>query len=69
MRGARRGDAQVSERHANFIVNLGEARADDVLELMRETRRRVHESLGLWLEPEIRFWGFEPDRLDAVGAR
>ncbi|MFQ5691186.1 MAG: UDP-N-acetylmuramate dehydrogenase [Gemmatimonadota bacterium] len=69
MRGARRGGAQISERHANFIVNLGDARADDVLALMIETRRRAREELGLTLEPEIRFWGFDEERLRQVGAR
>ncbi|MCG8466872.1 MAG: UDP-N-acetylmuramate dehydrogenase [Gemmatimonadetes bacterium] len=69
MRGARIGGAQIAERHSNFIVNLGDARADDVLDLMVETRRRAHEQLGIWLEPEIRLWGFEPDRLAEVGAR
>jgi UDP-N-acetylmuramate dehydrogenase len=68
MRGARRGDAQIAERHANFIVNLGEARAEDVLGLMIETRHRAHDALGLWLEPEICLWGFEAERLQLVGA-
>lgn len=68
MRGARCGDAQIAERHANFIVNLGKASAEDVLELMIETRRRAHEALGLWLEPEICLWGFEAERLRLVGA-
>lgn len=69
MRGARRGDAQIAERHANFIVNLGEARADDVLDLMIETRKRALETLGVDLEPEVRLWGFPPERLALVGAR
>ena len=68
MRGATSGGAQIAERHANFIVNLGEARADDVLDLMIETRKRAHERFGFWLEPEIRLWGFEPERLAEVGA-
>lgn len=67
MRGARRGDAQIAERHANFIVNLGNARAVDVLELMSETRRRAREELGVDLEPEIRLWGFSPEELQSVG--
>lgn len=69
MRGARRGEAQIAERHANFIVNHGDARAEDVVELMIETRRRAHDRFGVWLEPEIKFWGFPPDRLALVGAR
>jgi UDP-N-acetylmuramate dehydrogenase len=68
MRGARSGGARISERHANFIVNHGDATAADVLDLMAETRRRAHEDLGILLEPEIKLWGFSPDRLSAVGA-
>lgn len=68
MRGARRGDARVSEKHANFIVNLGEARAADVLALMKEIHRRAREELGLVLEPEIQLWGFSPEEMAAVGA-
>ena len=68
MRGARRGDAQIAERHANFIVNHGEARADDVVELMIETRTRAYEQFGVRLEPEIRLWGFPPDLLSRLGA-
>lgn len=68
MRGARRGDAQIAERHANFIVNLGTARAEDVLGLMSETRRRAREELGIALEPEIRLWGFSPGERASVGA-
>jgi len=68
MRGARRGDAQIAERHANFIVNHGAARAEDVVELMIETRRRARDRFGVRLEPEIKFWGFSPDRLSSVGA-
>ena len=67
MRGAIRGGAQVTERHANFIANLGGATAADVLWLMAETRRRVHEQDGIWLEPEIRLWGFAAEELRSVG--
>jgi UDP-N-acetylmuramate dehydrogenase len=69
MRGARRGDAAISSKHANFIVNLGEARAQDVVELMLETRRRVREETGIELEPEIRFWGFPTGVLRRLGVR
>ena len=68
MRGAVRGGAQITERHANFIANLGDAAAADVVWLMAETRRRVHEAEGIWLEPEICLWGFEPEELASVGA-
>jgi UDP-N-acetylmuramate dehydrogenase len=68
MRGARRGDAQIAERHANFIANLGDATAADVWWLMAETRRRVREETGVLLSPEIRLWGFSGEELAAVGA-
>ena len=67
MRGVRRGGAQITERHANFIANLGGARASDVWWLMAETRRRIQEEVGVNLEPEIRLWGFSPDELAALG--
>ena len=68
MRGAVCGGAQITERHSNFIANLGGATAADVLWLMAETRRRVADAEGLWLEPEICLWGFEADELASVGA-
>jgi UDP-N-acetylmuramate dehydrogenase len=68
MRGARRGDAQISPKHTNFIVNLGRARAQDVVDLMLETRRRVLEETGIALEPEIQFWGFKEEVLRELGA-
>lgn len=57
LKGLRIGGAQVSPKHANFIVNLGGATADDVLALMAEMRRRVVERFGIELEPEIRVIG------------
>ncbi len=54
LKGARNGSAQVSDRHANFIVNRGDARAADVVTLMERIRRRVNDDCGIWLEPEIR---------------
>ena len=54
-KGLRRGDAQVSPKHANFIVNLGAARAADVLALMAAVRRRVTACTGVRLEPELRW--------------
>jgi len=53
MKGQRHGAAEVSERHANVIVNRGGASADSVVELMLEGRRRVHERFGVELEPEL----------------
>jgi UDP-N-acetylmuramate dehydrogenase len=60
LKGLRIGGAEVSLKHANFIVNLGGASADDVLALMAEMRDRVRERFGIELEPEIRVVGRAP---------
>jgi UDP-N-acetylmuramate dehydrogenase len=57
LKGMRIGGAQISPKHANFIVNLGGATADDVLALMAEMRERVFERFGIELEPEVRVIG------------
>lgn len=57
LKGVERGKAQVSTRHANFIVNQGGARAKDVLNLMNLIRTRVRRQFGVLLEPEVRLWG------------
>jgi UDP-N-acetylmuramate dehydrogenase len=53
------GDAQVSARHANFIVNHGKARAADVLALVERVRQRVREASGVTLELELKVIGRE----------
>jgi UDP-N-acetylmuramate dehydrogenase len=57
LKGTRIGDAQVSFRHANFIVNLGRATCDDVLSLMEYMQQRVRRLFGVMLEPEVRLVG------------
>jgi UDP-N-acetylmuramate dehydrogenase len=56
-RGLRQGGARFSEVHANFVENTGAATTADVLELMAEGRRRVHERTGVVLEPEVQILG------------
>ncbi len=57
LKGARVGGAQVSEKHAGFIVNLGGATAKDILTLMDLVRQKVFEMSGVTLEPEVRIMG------------
>lgn len=57
LKGARIGDAQVSEKHANFIVNLGRARASDVIALIKKVGRTVEKQAGVTLELELRIVG------------
>lgn len=56
-RGLRYGNAQISEQHANFIINLGEAKACDVAALMRELQKRVKEKHNIQLVPEVALVG------------
>ncbi|MSQ27679.1 MAG: UDP-N-acetylmuramate dehydrogenase [Dehalococcoidia bacterium] len=53
MKGTRIGDAEISPKHANFIVNRGHARAAEVLELINLTQQRVLAEFGIRLELEI----------------
>jgi UDP-N-acetylmuramate dehydrogenase len=53
-RGLRHGGAMVSEKHANFLINTGEATAADLEDLGEEVRRRVREASGITLAWEIR---------------
>ena len=54
LKGFRIGGAAVSEKHAGFVVNLGGAMAKDVLALIEEIQKRVFETSGIRLEPEVR---------------
>ncbi|MCL2355812.1 MAG: UDP-N-acetylmuramate dehydrogenase [Defluviitaleaceae bacterium] len=54
LKGFRVNDAQVSEKHAGFVVNRKNATADDVLALMRHVQSTVLEKFGVQLEPEVR---------------
>ncbi|MBR4192971.1 MAG: UDP-N-acetylmuramate dehydrogenase [Oscillospiraceae bacterium] len=56
LKGLRVGDAQVSEKHAGFVVNLGHATGADVLTLIARVRDRVKANSGIELEPEVRIW-------------
>jgi UDP-N-acetylmuramate dehydrogenase len=62
-RGLRKGDAQVSEKHTNFLINTGEASAADLEALGEEVRRRVKDKSGIELEWEIKRVGIAGERL------
>lgn len=57
LKGVRCGGAQVSEKHANFIINTGNATAADVRHLIVTVQRRVWEHRAVLLEPEVIFTG------------
>lgn len=53
------GGAMVSDKHANFLVNAGDAAAEDFMRLVREIQQRVRQRHGIELTPEVQFWGFD----------
>lgn len=57
LKGTRRGDAMVSEMHGNFIVNLGNARSADILDLIEEIKDKVRECRDINLEAEVHVVG------------
>lgn len=59
LKGYKIGGAQVSGKHAGFIVNAGGATAADVLALIKEVQRQVQERFGVRLQPEVRIFGEE----------
>src|ERR1700722_8501551 len=56
LKGHSVGDARVSDRHANFFINAGHATQSDMLALIADVRRRVHEKFGIELEEEVIVW-------------
>ena len=57
LKGARVGDAQVSHKHANFIINVGQARATDVVVLIKKIQQTVFQQTGVTLELEWKIVG------------
>jgi UDP-N-acetylmuramate dehydrogenase len=56
LKGLNAGDARVSDRHANFFVNAGNATAAQMLSLIDTVRERVRQSYGITLEEEVIIW-------------
>ena len=61
LKGSMCGGAQISEKHANFIVNKNKACASDVLALIKRAQEKVKEHYGIELQPEVKFLGFEEE--------
>jgi UDP-N-acetylmuramate dehydrogenase len=57
LKGYQIGGAQVSQLHANFILNIGSAKASDILRLIRHVQEQVFDRWSLWLEPEVKILG------------
>ncbi|MCF0123807.1 MAG: UDP-N-acetylmuramate dehydrogenase [Ruminiclostridium sp.] len=61
LKGTAVGGAQVSEKHAGFLINRGNATCQDILDLIRLVRKTVMEQTGVKLEPEVRMLGVRVD--------
>ena len=57
MKGLRVGDAEVSTKHGNFIVNRGRATAADVIDLIGKVRRAIRQKAGVRLDLELKIVG------------
>ncbi|MCH7575402.1 MAG: UDP-N-acetylmuramate dehydrogenase [Candidatus Marinimicrobia bacterium] len=67
LKGTRRGGAEISSKHANFVINHGSASSDDVAHLIKLAAKTVKEQHGVQLELEIRTLGFEPGFWEEAG--
>ena len=58
LKGTKVGQAMISEKHANFIINLGGAKSDDVINLIKLVKQTIKDKFNLELEEEIQYLGF-----------
>ena len=67
LKGTKCGNAEISPKHANFIVNLGDAHANDVIELIRIAREAVVKKFNIKLELEVKLLGFSDETIQEFG--
>ncbi len=67
LKGTKCGNAEISPKHANFIVNLGDAHANDVIELIRIAREAVVKKFNIKLELEVKLLGFSDEIIQEFG--
>jgi UDP-N-acetylmuramate dehydrogenase len=58
LKGFRIGDAMVSEKHANFVLNVGNATSKDIFDVICHVQKTVEEKTGYKLQREVKFFGF-----------
>ena len=58
------GDAEISSHHANFFVNHGQAKASDIVKLIRLAKETVNKKFGVMLELEVKTLGFNSGTFD-----
>ena len=57
LKGFKIGGAQISEKHAGFVVNTGNATAKDVLSVIEHAQKTILEKFGVFMEPEVKMIG------------
>lgn len=57
LKGYQVGAAQIAQRHANFILNCGGAKANDIFRLINHVQQQVQQNWSIWLHPEVRMLG------------
>ena len=60
LRGKKIGNAEVSEKHSNFVINTGSATAQDVIMLASFIKQQVRDKFGVELREEVQYVGFPP---------
>ena len=65
LKGTVKGGAEISSIHANFFVNNGDATSDDLVSLIRLTRKKVSKLFGIHLDLEIKTLGFPKGTFEA----
>lgn len=58
LKGYRVGDMMISEKHAGFMINVGEGTTKDAIQLIMDVQDKVEEKFGVFLEPEVRIIGY-----------
>ena len=66
LKGINFGNAEISEKHANFIINKGNAKAEDVMKLIKKAKTEVKRKFNIDLQLEIKLLGFEQKIIDEL---
>jgi len=66
LKGTTSGDAEISEKHANFIINRGNAKASDVVKLIKKAKYKVKDQFNIELQLEIKLLGFDENIIEEL---
>ena len=66
LKGLTIGDAQISEKHANFFINKGNAKASDMLMLIKKAKNKVKDKFNVDMDLEVKLMGFEKREIDSL---